>query len=142
MACATTSIRKLMSAGPVKAKQLWESTRALHGGLTAAGFTLATETPESAIISVLMPDQEMTVRMWQAMLERSVYVNMSRPPATPMGVFLLRCSLCAEHTPDQVKTVLATFKAAASDVGRPLKSVVPPKKKSAIARLIEKVGGR
>ena len=120
MACAATSIRKLMSDGPAKAERLWKTTRTLHAGLIAKGFKLATDTPQSAIISVLMPDQEMTVRMWQALLEMGVYVNMSRPPATPMGVFLLRCSLCVEHTDAQTATVLQRFVAAAQAVGLPL----------------------
>jgi len=116
VASAATSIRKLMFNHNKRA-HLWEATRRLHGGLRAAGFDLATKTPESAIISVLMPDQETTVRMWQALLESGVYVNMSRPPATPMGVFLLRCSLCAEHTGAQVEIVLARFSEAARAVG-------------------------
>jgi 8-amino-7-oxononanoate synthase len=119
MACAATSIRKLMHAHN-KRQHLWEASRRMHGGLKAVGFKLATETPESAIISVLMPDQETTVRMWQALLELGVYVNMSRPPATPAGVFLLRCSLCAEHTNAQVDTILARFRQAAELTGTPL----------------------
>jgi 7-keto-8-aminopelargonate synthetase-like enzyme len=116
VACAATSIRKLMHAGDKRAR-LWEMTRKLHGGLKARGFRLATETPESAIVSVLMPDQETTVRMWQAMIELGVYVNMSRPPATPAGVFLLRCSLCAEHTAEQLETVLERFAMAGEMTG-------------------------
>jgi 7-keto-8-aminopelargonate synthetase-like enzyme len=116
MAAAATSIRKLMH-GHNKRQHLWENTRALHGGLKGAGFTLATETPESAIISVLMPDQETTVKMWAALIELGVYVNMSRPPATPAGVFLLRCSICAEHTSQQIATVIARFREAAALTG-------------------------
>jgi 7-keto-8-aminopelargonate synthetase-like enzyme len=116
VACAATSIRKLMHAQDKRAR-LWEMTRTLHGGLKARGFRLATETPESAIVSVLMPDQETTVRMWQAMLELGVYVNMSRPPATPAGVFLLRCSLCAEHTAAQLEIVLERFAMAGELTG-------------------------
>lgn len=116
VACAATSIRKLMHAQD-KRTRLWEMTRKLHGGLKARGFRLATDTPESAIVSVLMPDQETTVRMWQAMLELGVYVNMSRPPATPAGVFLLRCSLCAEHTAEQLETVLERFAMAGEVTG-------------------------
>jgi 8-amino-7-oxononanoate synthase len=116
VACAATSIRKLMHAGDKRAR-LWDMTRKLHGGLKARGFRLATETPESAIVSVLMPDQETTVRMWQAMIELGVYVNMSRPPATPAGVFLLRCSLCAEHSAEQLDTVLERFVMAGQAVG-------------------------
>jgi 7-keto-8-aminopelargonate synthetase-like enzyme len=116
MACAATSIRKLMTAHDKRAR-LWEATRRLHGGLKARGFRLATETPESAIVSVLMPDQETTARMWSAMIELGVYVNMSRPPATPAGVFLLRCSICALHTDAQIDTVLGLFEQAAQITG-------------------------
>ena len=105
-----------MHAGDKRAR-LWDMSRKLHGGLVARGFHLATATPESAIVSVLMPDQETTVRMWQAMLELGVYVNMSRPPATPAGVFLLRCSLCAEHSAEQLETVLERFAMAGAAVG-------------------------
>lgn len=121
VACAATSIRKLMTAHD-KRERLWDRTRRLHGGLTAAGFTLATKAPESAIISVLLPDQETTVRMWAALIEIGVYVNMSRPPATPAGVFLLRCSICAEHTPAQIETIIERFRSAAQATGYQLKA--------------------
>jgi 8-amino-7-oxononanoate synthase len=37
---------------------------------------------------------------------------MARPPATPAGTYLLRCSLCAEHTTEQIDAVLKMFEAA------------------------------
>ena len=55
--------------------------------------------------------------MWQALLDSGLYVNMARPPATPAGTYLLRCSLCAEHTSEQIQTVLEMFKAAGQAVG-------------------------
>jgi len=66
---------------------------------------------------VLLPDQDITVRMWQALMEQGVYVNMARPPATPAGMFLLRCSLCAEHSDEQVDQILARFQAAGEATG-------------------------
>ena len=122
VASSATSIRKLMD-NKAKRERLWANTRQMHGGLTAAGFTLGTPTAQSAIIAVIMPDQETTVRMWQALLESGIYVNFARPPATPTGVFLLRCSLCAEHTEAQIDEILAKFGAAASALGLKLKVV-------------------
>jgi len=113
VACAATSIRKLMNSDD-KRKRLWDNTRQLHGGLTQAGFTLATATPESAIIAVLMPDQQTTAMMWSALIDLGVYVNMARPPATPTGIYLLRCSICAEHTAAQIDAVIEYFKQAAA----------------------------
>ena len=119
VATAATSIRKLKHAHN-KRQHLWENSRKLHSGLKAKGFTIATETAESAIIAVLMPGQEACARMWSALIELGVYVNMARPPATPAGMFLLRCSLCAEHTADQVDIIIDRFVQAAAIAGIPL----------------------
>ncbi|MES2338082.1 MAG: aminotransferase class I/II-fold pyridoxal phosphate-dependent enzyme [Pseudomonadota bacterium] len=116
VATAATSIRKLMTAHE-KRSRLWDNARTLHGGLKALGFKLGTENPDSAIIAIILEDQEQAVTMWQALLDGGLYVNMARPPATPAGTFLLRCSLCAEHTPDQIARVLAMFEAAGRAVG-------------------------
>jgi 8-amino-7-oxononanoate synthase len=89
----------------------------LHGGLKEMGFRLGTETPDSAIVAVILDDQEQAVAMWQALLDGGLYVNMARPPATPAGTFLLRCSLCAEHTGEQLDRVLGMFQAAGRAVG-------------------------
>ncbi|SOB86909.1 8-amino-7-oxononanoate synthase [Sphingomonas guangdongensis] len=116
VATAATSIRKLMTARE-KRERLWANARALHGGLTQLGFRLGTATPESAIVAVILSDQEQAVAMWQALLDSGVYVNMARPPATPAGTFLLRCSLCAEHSSEQIERVLGLFAAAGRAVG-------------------------
>jgi 8-amino-7-oxononanoate synthase len=116
VATAATSIRKLMYAGN-KRQHLWENSRRLHRGLRELGFDLATPEAQSAIIAVLLPDQDTTVRMWQALLEAGVYVNMARPPATPAGMYLLRCSLCADHSDEQVGDILGMFAAAGRAIG-------------------------
>jgi len=116
VATAATSIRKLMHAGDKRA-HLWKNSRRLHQGLRDLGFTLGTPTAQSAIIAVMLPDQDTTVRMWQALLELGLYVNMARPPATPAGTYLLRCSLCAEHTDEQVGDILGMFEQAGKAVG-------------------------
>lgn len=116
VASATASIRKLMNAKD-KRERLWANTRQLHGGLKQLGFRLPTDEPESAIVAVILDDQEQAVRMWHGLLEAGLYVNVARPPATPAGMFLLRCSVCAEHTPEQMAKVVAMFEAAGRATG-------------------------
>ena len=116
VATACTSIRKLMHAGNKRA-HLWENSKVLHKGLTDAGFKLGTDEPQSAIISVIMPDLERGAAMWEALLKEGLYVNLARPPATPANMTLLRCSLCAEHTAEQVQTIIGMFKRAGAAVG-------------------------
>ena len=116
VATATASIARL-KVSHNKRGNLWARAEQLHAGLRMAGFVPGTQRVESAIISVVMPDQETMVRMWVAMIERGIYINMARPPATPLGMFLLRCSVCAEHTPEQIETVLAAFREAGREAG-------------------------
>ena len=55
--------------------------------------------------------------MWEALLKEGLYVNLARPPATPANMTLLRCSLCAEHSAEQVETILGMFERAGKAVG-------------------------
>ncbi len=116
VATAATSIRKLMH-GSNKRAHLWENSKILHKGLRDLGFQLGTETPQSAIIAVIMPDLERGAAMWEALLNEGLYVNLARPPATPANMTLLRCSLCAEHTLAQVQTILGMFERAGKAIG-------------------------
>ena len=116
VATAATSIRKLMQAGEKRA-HLWENSRKLHGALAGLGFQLGTAEPQSAIISVIMPDLERGAAMWEALLHGGLYVNLARPPATPAGMTLLRCSLCAEHSAEQVDAIIGIFERAGKAVG-------------------------
>ncbi|MCL6741080.1 aminotransferase class I/II-fold pyridoxal phosphate-dependent enzyme [Sphingomonas sp. RB56-2] len=116
VATAATSIRKLMH-GSNKRAHLWENSKKLHAGLKALGFTLGTDEPQSAILAVIMPDLERGAAMWEALLHEGLYVNLARPPATPAGMTLLRCSLCAEHSSEQVDEILGMFEAAGRKTG-------------------------
>jgi len=116
VATAATSIRKLMHSGNKRA-HLWENSKTLHRALKAHGFTLGTEEPQSAIISVIMPDLERGAAMWEALLHEGLYVNLARPPATPANMTLLRCSLCAEHSAEQVTQIAGMFERAGKAAG-------------------------
>ena len=115
VATAATSIRKLMHGGNKRA-HLWENSRKLHAGLKERGFTLGTDEPQSAIIAVIMPDLERGAAMWEALLNEGLYVNLARPPATPANMTLLRCSLCAEHSEEEVGQILEIFEKAGKDI--------------------------
>lgn len=116
VATAAASIRKLMHAQDKRA-HLWKNSRRLHQGLRDMGYKLGTETAQSAIIAVILDDMAQAVGLWQGLLEAGLYVNTARPPATPAGMFLLRCSLCAEHSDAQVDEILGMFERAGRAIG-------------------------
>ena len=42
---------------------------------------------------------------------------MAAPPATPAGMFLMRISVCAQHTSAQIDEIIKRFKTTADKVG-------------------------
>jgi len=120
IASATAAIEGIKRSGNRRA-HLWANANQLHNGLKDLGFHLATQKAESAIIAVQVPDVQLGTKFWEQLLEEGVYVNMAAPPATPAGVFLMRVSVCAQHTSEQIETIIDRFKRTADIVGLNLK---------------------
>jgi hypothetical protein len=49
------------------------------------------------------------IAFWKGLLEYGVYVNLVTPPATPDGGCLLRCSVSAGHSPEQIEQIGNAF---------------------------------
>ncbi|WP_262691305.1 serine palmitoyltransferase [Kordiimonas aestuarii] len=116
VASATKSIEAIKRSGNRRA-HLWENARRLHAGLKKAGFHLATPDAQSPIIAVHLPDPMLGTRFWEQLLLEGVYANMAAPPATPSGVFLMRVSVCAQHTTEQIDEIITRFNRTAEKVG-------------------------
>jgi len=121
VASALVNIKTIAGSGN-RAQHLWENSRRLHAGLKAAGFTMATAEAESPIIAVLLPDLATATRFWETLFLNGVYVNLSAPPATPAGYFLMRTSLSAQHSTDQIDAIIAAFAKTADEVGLTLQA--------------------
>ena len=106
IATVMATLRKIQSQPELRAK-LWHNAKALYNGLRDLGFSICAET--SPIIAVRLPNEESAVFMWNALIDSGVYVNLALPPGTPDGSCLLRCSLSAAHTPQQVQRICEVF---------------------------------
>ncbi|WP_417461997.1 serine palmitoyltransferase [Kordiimonas sp.] len=120
VASATKSIEAIKRSGNRRA-HLWENARRLHAGLKKAGFDLATPEAQSPIIAVHLPDPMVGTRFWETLLLEGVYANMAAPPATPSGMFLMRVSVCAQHSTEQIDEIIARFCRTAEKIGLELK---------------------
>jgi 8-amino-7-oxononanoate synthase len=107
VAAAMVSV-DLMERGTHLRARLWNNVAWLHENLTGLGLEILAA--ESPILAVRMPSEQALLRAWIRLLERGVYVNLALPPATPQGVYLLRCSVCAEHTREQLEQVVNVFR--------------------------------
>ena len=87
--------------------RLWENSHTLYTGLQKIGFPLGPEV--SPVIAATVPNKEYAVAFWNSLIEQGIYVNLMLPPATPNGVSLLRCSVSASHTAEQLTTICDVF---------------------------------
>ena len=93
--------------------KLWDNATRLYQGLTEMGFDLGPEI--SPVIAVKLPVSiEETPVLWGELLSQGVYVNLVLPPATPGGSPLLRCSLSAAHSREQIDVMLEAFAAVSA----------------------------
>lgn len=125
VASTLTALRKLQET-PALRHKLHANARRLYDGLGALGFQTGPNC--SPIVAVAMPDQISAVMMWNALLQNGVYLNLALPPATPDSRPLLRSSISAAHTPEQIDEVLATVERVARELG-----VLAEPKRAAIA---------
>lgn len=104
---ATRQALCTLSSGTHLRERLHDNAARLHEGLTALGYTLGA--PPSPVIAVVFKDKIEALNFWENLLQLGVYVNMMFPPATPNGTFLIRCSVSAAHTPEQIDAICAAF---------------------------------
>lgn len=97
----------LLKSRPELRKRLWENATRVYNGLKAMGFKVGPE--PSPVIAALMENREQAVAFWNKLLEQGVYVNLVLPPATPKNSTLLRCSVSAAHTSDQIEKILQAY---------------------------------
>ncbi len=110
-ASVATSIAALdvLSREPERRRRLWDNSQRLFNGLRALGLETGTDVV-SPVIAVKMPDELTTIAKWNALFEAGVYVNMAVPPGTPNRLCLLRCSVSAAHSFDDIDRIVEIFK--------------------------------
>jgi 8-amino-7-oxononanoate synthase len=92
---------------PERIKQLWDVTHHAISGFKSLGFDIgSTETP---IIPLYIRDNLKTLILTKKLLDEGVFVNPVISPAVSKDSTLIRFSLMATHTKEQVDVALGKF---------------------------------
>jgi 7-keto-8-aminopelargonate synthetase-like enzyme len=105
----------VMQEEPVLLERLRANTRAMKEGLNTSGFRI--EETITPIIPVLIGDDELTFRACGALEREGVLVNPVVPPAVPRECSLLRVSVTADLSPEQIETALVRFRLVGRELG-------------------------
>jgi 8-amino-7-oxononanoate synthase len=106
---STRMALKILQKRPELQQRLWDNAHKLYNKLLDLGFSVGPES--SPIVAVNLEDKTEAFALWSGLLEQGVYVNLVLPPATPEGNCLLRSSVSAGHTPEQMDHICNAFEA-------------------------------
>jgi len=101
---AVSAALDIMIAEPERQERLWENTNYALDGFRQMGFEIGhTETP---IIPLFIRDNNLTFLITRELLDEGIFVNPVVSPAVAPNDTLIRFSLMATHTREQVTTAL------------------------------------
>jgi 7-keto-8-aminopelargonate synthetase-like enzyme len=105
----------VMEEEPALRERLWANTRRMLDALQAMGFD--TGTSSTPIVPITVGSVERTFHAWKALSEAGVFVNVVLPPAVPTGGCLIRMTLTAEHTAEQIDQVVSVLERVGVELG-------------------------
>lgn len=107
----------IIESEPERREMLWRNANHWRRGLQELGFN----TGESAtpVVPVILGEDMLTIQFWKMLFDRGVFTNPAVRQAVAPGCSLLRTSVIATHTSEQLDRALETF----WEVGRALKVI-------------------
>lgn len=105
---------RILAAEPERRTRLMENSARLFHGLRGLGLETGSDVV-SPVIAVKCADEQTTIAKWNALFDAGVYVNMAIPPGTPNRLCLLRCSVSAAHSFDEIDRIIAVFKTVVAE---------------------------
>lgn len=111
---STRAALKLLKDGTELRNKLWKNAQKLYSCLIRQGYQLGPD--PSPIIATILDNPKQAMVLWKALFDNGIYVNLILPPAAPEGKSLVRCSVSAAHTEEQVDYVVNIFAKLRNDI--------------------------
>jgi 8-amino-7-oxononanoate synthase len=105
---ATRAALVKVLAGRDLREHLWRHARRLHAEASRLGYRLGADDP-GPVVALLFDSREDALSTWQGLLDAGVYTNLMIPPATPAGLAIVRISLSAAHSDDDLTLIVASL---------------------------------
>jgi len=98
---------RLMQERPELRERLWSNAQRLYDGLKELGFQVSPQV--SPVVAVTIKERDQAIAWWNQLMHQGAYVNLVMPPASPTTDSLLRCSVSAAHTTEQIDRIIEAF---------------------------------
>ena len=113
IAAASAALARLKTDNSMR-ETLWENAKRIHAAFQQLGYDLCA--PASPVIAVKLASKEQAFHAWNFLMENGVYVNLAIPPGTPNATSILRLSVSAAHTAEDLDVVTSAYTALAEEL--------------------------
>lgn len=100
IAAARAALARLLAGDDLR-ERLWKHAHRFHAAMRQAGYRLGSTDP-GPVTALLFSEREAAMRLWQGLLDEGVYTNLMVPPSTPAGLSIVRISLSAAHSDEDI----------------------------------------
>lgn len=118
IAATHQALRRVLAGQDLRA-QLFRHAERLYGEVAKLGYRLGATTP-GPVAALVFDTRDAALALWQSLLDAGVYTNLMIPPATPPGLSLVRISLSAAHSDDDISQIIAALAAHAKHSRPPM----------------------
>jgi 8-amino-7-oxononanoate synthase len=114
MAAALKAL-EIMEREPQHQDQLWSNIHYFRSRMNALGFN--TLGSEAAIVPVLIGEDDTAMAFWKGLWEEGIFTTPSVSPGVPPGEAIIRTSVNANHTREQLDKLLHAFEVVGKRFG-------------------------
>ncbi|MEW6167297.1 MAG: aminotransferase class I/II-fold pyridoxal phosphate-dependent enzyme [Pseudomonadota bacterium] len=101
------ALRRVLAGADLRARLRAHSER-FYREVAALGYKLGADTP-GPVAALVFKRRESAQALWRGLLDAGIYTNLMIPPATPAGLSIVRISLSAAHSDEDVSRIIAAL---------------------------------
>ena len=105
------ALRRVLDGADLRAT-LWRHARRVYAEVARLGYRVGTESP-GPVVALVFDARDDALALWRGLFEAGIYTNLMIPPATPAGLSLVRISLSAAHSDEEIGRIVAALEAHA-----------------------------
>lgn len=94
-------------------ERLWRHANRFHAALLRLGYQVGSDAP-GPVAALIFGERETAIAHWQGLLDAGIYTNLMIPPAAPSGKFIVRISLSAAHSDEDIDYLIRALEGLAS----------------------------
>ena len=94
-------------------ERLGRHANRFHAALLRLGYQVGSDAP-GPVAALIFGERETAIGLWQGLLDAGIYTNLMIPPAAPSGKFIVRISLSAAHSDQDIDYIINALEVLAS----------------------------